>query len=93
MHEQLELMTMAWTIRTIGSISKGPAAIFPSQPFEERLLLLSWKRSTSLAPRPRSRTSGCALAHVTCEYWSHVRPQLLTLILVSARLGEVPRWL
>lgn len=33
------------------------AAIFPSQPFEERLLLLSWKRLTSLASRPRSRTS------------------------------------
>lgn len=33
------------------------AAIFPSQPFEERLLLLSWKRLTSLASRQRSRTS------------------------------------
>lgn len=43
MHEQLELMMMA--------------AIFPSQPFEETLLLLSWKRLTSLVPRPRSRTS------------------------------------
>lgn len=48
---------MSWTIRTIGRISKGVAAIFPSQPFEERLLRLSWKRLTSLASRPRNRTS------------------------------------
>lgn len=90
MHEQLELMMMAWTIRTIGSISKGLAAIFPSQPFEERLLLLSWKRLTSLALRPRSRTSGCALADVTCEYWSHVRPQLVTPHLGFRSLGRSP---
>lgn len=57
MHQQLELMTMSWTIRTIGRISKGVAAIVPSQPFEERLLRLSWKRLTSPASRPRGRTS------------------------------------
>lgn len=57
MHEQLEPMMMPWTNTDYGRISKGVAAIFPSQPFEERLLLLSWKRLTSLASRPRSRTS------------------------------------
>lgn len=76
MHEQLELMTMA--------------AIFPSQPFEETLLLLSWKRLTSLASRPRSRTSDAPLAHVTCEHWIHVRPQVLTPHLGFRSLGRSP---
>lgn len=76
MHEQLELMTMA--------------AIFPSQPFGGNAVA-SILEAIDLARTPTAQQDvGCALAHVTCEYWIHVRPQVLTPHLGFRSLGRSP---
>lgn len=40
--------------------------------------------------RTAQQDIGCARAHVTCEYWSHARPQVLTSYLCFRSLGRSP---
>lgn len=63
-------------------------AIVPSQPLQERPLLLSSKRVASLASRAPPHDIRCPLAHVTCEYWIHARPPVLTSHRAPPRLAK-----
>lgn len=93
MHGQLELMTMSWTNTDHREDLQRSGR---DRPFAtvRRKAVASILEAIDLARIQTARQDiRCALAHVTCEYWIHARPQVLNSHLASARLGDVPRWL